>query len=41
MKEPAEASVDEIRNGHDSSTGLHVFIVATMGDHYDLSRVYG
>ena len=41
MKELAEANVDEILNGCDTSTGLRVFMVAAMGDHHDLSGIYG
>ena len=41
MKELAEAKVDEIYNGHDSSTGLRVFMVAAMGNYHDLSAIYG
>ena len=41
MKELAEANVDEMMNGHDSSTGLRVFMVAAMGKYHDLSGVYG
>ena len=41
MKELVEANVDEILNGHDSSTGLRAFMVAAMGDYHDLSGIYG
>jgi len=40
MKEQVEENVDEIINGHDSLTGLPLFMVAAMGDYHDLSSVY-
>merc|ERR1712154_506477 len=40
MKEQVEANVDEIINGHDSLTGLRLFMVAAMGDYHDLSSIY-
>lgn len=41
MKELAEGNVDEMMNGCDSLTGLHVFMVSAMGDYNDLSGIYG
>ena len=41
MKELAEAYTDEIVNGCDGLTGLHLFMVAAMGECYDLSAIYG
>ena len=41
MKQLAEANVDEIVNGHDALTGLQLFMIAAMGDYYDLSAIYG
>ena len=41
MKELAEMNVDEIMGGHDSLSGLRLFMVAAMGDCYDLSSIYG
>ena len=40
MKEQIEADVDEIMNGHDSLTGLRLFMVAAMGEYNDLSSIY-
>merc|ERR1712154_660602 len=40
MKEQVEANLDEIMNGHDSLTGLRLFMVAAMGDYHDLSSIY-
>ena len=39
-QEQIEANMDEIMNGHDSLTGLRVFMVAAMGDKHDLSSIY-
>ena len=41
MKELAEVNVDEICHGCDGLTGLRVFMVAAMGEHHDLSCIYG
>ena len=41
MKELAETNVDEIMNGYDGLTGLHLFMVAAMGDYHDLGTIYG
>ena len=43
MKELAKANknVDILMNGHDSLTGLRLFMVAAMGEKYDLSAIYG
>ena len=41
MKELAEANVEEIMNGYDDLTGLHLFMIAAMGENNDLSAIYG
>ena len=42
MKKLAEANVNEMMiNGYDGLTGLHLFMVAAMGDCHDLSAIYG
>ena len=41
MKELVEENVDEIMNGHDNMSGLDLFMIAAMGDHHDLSTIYG
>ena len=40
MKELAKENGEEIMNGHDSLTGLRLFMVAAMGDYHDLSSIY-
>ena len=40
MKELAEANMNEMTNGHDKLTGLHLFMVAAMDAHHDLSAIY-
>ena len=37
MKKQIEANVGETVNGHDSLTGLHLFMVATIDDYHYLS----
>ena len=39
-QEQIVANMDEIMNGHDSLTGLRLFMVAAMGDKHDLSSIY-
>ena len=41
MKELAEANAYEIMNEHESLTWLCLFMVGAMGDHHDLSAIYG
>ena len=41
MKQLTESNVDEIMNGYNRLTGLRLFMVAAMGDCYDLSGIYG
>ena len=36
-----EANTDEVMDGYDSFTGLHLFMVAAMGSCHDLSAIYG
>ena len=36
----AESNVDEVVNGIDNMTGLHLFMLAPMGNHSDLSAIY-
>ena len=33
-------NVTEVIDSYDSLTGLHLFMIAAMGDHYDLSSIY-
>ena len=41
MKEAVKSSADEVVNGFDNITGLHLFMFAAMGSHSDLSAIYG
>ena len=41
MKELVEANVNEMMSGCDRLTGLHLFMIAAMGDCHDLSAIFG
>ena len=40
MRKLVEANTDEVMDGYESFTGLHLFMVAAMGSYYVLSGTY-
>ena len=41
MSEIVESHVEEVLEGVDNITGLHLFMLAAMGNSCDLSSIYG